>query len=1033
MDKVYWKGLEELHNEPEFLRRKNNEFEEHLPIHEVVGKKSASDSQTSRRDFLKFVGFGLGAATIAACEAPVRKTIPYLVKPEEIVPGVPNFYASTFADGHDYCSILVKTREGRPIKIEGNDLSSVTKGKASARVQASVLGLYDSARASRPTANGQPSTWSVIDTDIKSKLSEISSRGGQIRIVSSTIISPSTKAAIAEFTAKFPTTKHIVYDAISHYGITSANLASFGESILPSYHFENAEVIVGLGCDFLSNWILPTQHALQYAQTRKINKTKKSMSRHFQFEGNLTLTGSNADVRVRVKPREMGSTLISLYNQIASKAGQPTLSGAKSSVEDKVKAAANELWAARGKSLVVSGSNDTNEQILVNGINSMLSSYGNTIDLMRHCNLKQGNDAAFVEFATELAAGKISGVIVYNCNPVFTAPDGKTFSDGLKKAELSISLNDRVDETTLMCKYLCPDSHFLESWNDAEPFSNMFSLTQPVIQKLYDTRQAQESLLTWCAAPVTNFHDYIVATWQQNLYGATSGWSMEAFWGKSLQDGVYEIPAVAHEHGAFAGNVNDAAAKIADEKASGEIDIIVYEKTGMGNGSQANNPWLQELPDPISKVCWDNYVCVGPKMAEAKGLRQGNVVELKANGKSEKFPVLIQPGMAENTVAIAMGYGRTASGRASNDVGKNAYPFVRIANGSMAYYTTGAITKTIDDDYTLVTTQTHHTMMGREIVKESDLKSWQKNAKAGNPDLLVNTPDGPQKPIDIDLWATKDQPGHPKPNHHWQMGIDLNSCIGCGACVVACQAENNVAVVGKTEIGNAREMHWIRIDRYYSSNMTKAKAEKEGTGVVQMYGDMEIPTDDNPQVLFQPVMCQHCNHAPCETVCPVAATTHSSEGLNMMAYNRCIGTRYCANNCPYKVRRFNWFNYTENEKFPYTMYDATSRMVLNPDVSVRSRGVMEKCTMCVQRIQDGKLQSKKESRRPADGEIKTACMQTCPTDAITFGDGNNNQSKVTGMFAEERSYWLLEELNVQPSVFYQTKIWNREETAGAAE
>jgi molybdopterin-containing oxidoreductase family iron-sulfur binding subunit len=448
----------------------------------------------------------------------------------------------------------------------------------------------------------------------------------------------------------------------------------------------------------------------------------------------------------------------------------------------------------------------------------------------------------------------------------------------------------------------------------------------------------------------------------------------------------------------------------------------------MGNGTNANNPWLQELPDPISKVCWDNYFAVLPAYADKMGFKAGNVIEVKVGNTSIKGPVMLQPAMADETIAVAVGYGRTKVGAAGNKVVFNAYPFASFSEGVLKYYATGAtVSKTVDEDYPLAATQTHHTMMGREIVKETTLSAWLKDPKAGNPDEMISTPYGEKKAEDVDLWATPKNPGFDKPNHFWGLGIDLNACIGCGSCVVSCNAENNVPVVGKDEVMRSREMHWIRIDRYYSSDVTKENAEAKGLGKIDMYGQMEKPAADNPEVFFQPVMCQHCNNAPCETVCPVVATTHSSEGMNMMAYNRCVGTRYCANNCPYKVRRFNWFNYTDNEKFPFTMKDDLGKMVLNPDVVVRSRGVMEKCSMCIQRVQYGKLDAKKEGRRPIDGEIKTACAQSCPTNAIVFGDYNDPASEVNKLVNDKRSYHLLAEIKVKPSVFYQTKVRNREE------
>ena len=502
--------------------------------------------------------------------------------------------------------------------------------------------------------------------------------------------------------------------------------------------------------------------------------------------------------------------------------------------------------------------------------------------------------------------------------------------------------------------------------------------------------------------------------------------SFDAFWNQALRDGIFEASFVIGGATSFSGNVA-AAANLLAKPASG-IEIAVYEKAGLGNGAGGNNPWLHELPDPITKVCWDNYFAVLPSYAEKMGWRQGTVIEVKVGNASVKGPVLLQPAMADETIAVALGYGRTNCGKAGNNVGFNAYPLVSMTGGVLNYYATGvAVNKTVEDDYTFALTQTHHTMMGRDIVKETSLAAWLKDPKAGNPPELIASPEGPKTPEELDLWKTKDEPGFDRINHAWGLGIDLNSCIGCGACVIACNAENNVPVVGKDEIGRAREMHWIRIDRYYTSDTTKENAEEKGLGKLDMYGEMEKPASDNPQIMFQPVMCQHCNHAPCETVCPVAATTHSSDGLNMMAYNRCVGTRYCANNCPYKVRRYNWFKYSDNDQFPYNMNDSLGKMVLNPDVTVRSRGVMEKCSMCIQRIQYGRLDAKKEGRRPKDGEIKTACAQGCPTNAIVFGDFNDPNSQISELFKDERSYHLLASVGARPSVFYQTKVWNRTE------
>ena len=1024
MEKKYWKGVEELRNDAEFVRLKNNEFFEHIPVDEVIGRKAESAEATPRRDFLKFLGFGMAAATLAACEAPVKKALPYVVKPEEITPGIPNYYASTFSDGHDYASILVKTREGRPIKIDGNEMSSISKGATHARVQASVLGLYDNNRLRGPKAAGKDTDWATADKEIKAKLEAAVAKNGKIRILTATVVSPSTKALFAEFAAKYPGTEVVTYDAVSFSGTLKANEQSFGKAALPTYRFDNADVIVSVGADFLSNWINPTEHARQYAANRKLFG-KKTMSRHYQFEATLSVTGSNADHRYKVKPGQYGSVVAALYNKVASLAGATSISAGNTGVDDGISKAARDLWNSKGRSVVVCGSNDPAVQVLINGINTLLGNYGSTVNIDMHSNLRQGSDEKMAALVAEMASGEVDVLFMYNVNPSYTYPDAAAFKAALKKVGTSVSFAGTEDESASEANYICPDHHYLESWNDAEPVKGMFSLGQPVIRPLFKTRQMQDSLIQWAGLPYQDYLTFIQGNWNKNMYGMQTGISSyDAFWTKSLQEGVFETAPAAGTT-VFAGDVAAAASSIVKSKTDG-LELVIYEKTGIGNGNQANNPWLQELPDPVSKICWDNYFAMSPAFAKAQGFVQGNVIEVKAGNKTVKGPVYLQPGVADQTIAVAIGYGRTKAGKAADNVGLNAYELASMVNGTIHYYNTGiTINKTVDDDYVLAATQTHHTMMGRAIVKETNLDKWLKDPKSGNPDVMLETYKGKKKATEMDLWATEKNPGHDKPNHFWGMSIDLNSCIGCGSCVVACQVENNVPVVGKDEINRSREMHWIRIDRYYTSDTTKESAEKDGMGKIDMLSNMEHASE-NPEVVFQPMLCQHCNHAPCETVCPVAATTHSSEGLNMMAYNRCVGTRYCANNCPYKVRRYNWFKYSDNTQFDFNMNDDLGKMVLNPDVVVRSRGVMEKCSMCVQRIQYGKLEAKKAGRRPKDGEINTACAQSCPTNAITFGDYNDPASRLSSEAKDARAYHVLEELNVQPSIYYQTKVRNKD-------
>jgi molybdopterin-containing oxidoreductase family iron-sulfur binding subunit len=1004
-EKKYWKGIEELRNDAEFVRLKNNEFFEHLPVDEKIGRKADANDVTPRRDFLKFMGFSVAAATLAACEAPVVKSIPYIIKPEEIYPGIANYYASSFWDGYDYCPVVVKTREGRPIKIEGNEKSSITGGGTSARVQASVLSLYDTARLKNPLASGAPASWDNVDMAITKKLDEIAAKNGKIRILSSTIISPSTKKIIEEFTKKYPNTLQVTYDSISCSGMIRANKESFGIAAVPSYRFDNADVIVSFGADFLANWISPIEFAKQYAVGRKLDSGKKKMSKHIQFEANLSVSGSNADKRYMMKPSQAGITVGNLYNEIAKLTGGTSISipdagELKAAIADTAK----QLVAAKGKALVIAKSNVSAVQNIVNGINMMLGSYGSTINLAEPCMTRQGNDDEIKNLWKELIDGEVSALLIYNCNPSYTLPDADKFTNALKKVELSISFSGYNDETASNCHFVCPDNHYLESWGDAEARKGYLSFAQPTISPLFGTRQFAETILKWTGA-ANNYHEYL-KTFGEN----GNGWELK------LKEGVHEVPAQNSEIKFMPEALMDAANTVASIKSSGGLELLLYEKTGIGNGNQANNPWLQELPDPVSKVTWDNYLCVAQKDASEKGWNNNNVVSLKANGVTMDVPVYIQPGQTPGTVALALGYGRKNCGKVADGVGVNAFAFTRITSDGIMYWSNCEVTKSTKDDHMLAATQLHHTMMGREIVKETTLEDYIKQPNSGNHSELIAVHDGKEKkklaPERVNLWDSFETP-----NHRWGMSIDLNSCIGCGACVVACTAENNVPVVGKDEIARSREMHWIRIDRYYTSDA------KEG----DLRG-MEQPSD-NPQVVFQPVMCQHCNHAPCETVCPVVATSHSSEGLNQMAYNRCIGTRYCANNCPYKVRRFNWFEYTTNAKFTDVNPSQTElgRMVLNPDVVVRARGVMEKCSMCIHRIQETKLNAKKESRKIKDGEIRTACSQACPTHAITFGDYNNAESAINKLWKpEERAYHLLEELDVQPNVFYQTKVRNAE-------
>jgi MoCo/4Fe-4S cofactor protein with predicted Tat translocation signal len=1085
-----WVGSAQLENGTAFEELSKQEFFE-LPIAEqLADQNKMEDLSANRRDFLKYLGFGLGAATIASsCDIPLKKAIPYVTKPDEIVPGVATYYASSFVDGGDYCAILVKTREGRPIKVEGNTLSSITKGGTNARAQASVLSLYDTNRIDgpyrisggkldRPQGKfGKGPSLAEIDKEIGGKLKPSS----RIALVTPTIMSPMTKQAIADFTAKFAQTTVYTYDAISSAAILDANQKAFGQAVIPSYMFDKAEVIVSFEADFLGTWISPVEFAGQYVKNRVIKDTKKAkMSRHIQVESHMSLTGSNADNRILVKPSEQGAAIVALYNEVAALTGGSKVSGPALDAEKaaKIKGAAKDLAAAKGKALVVSASNNTAEQVLINGINAMLDSYGNTITFANHSNQRQGMEREVIRTLTgKMNAGQVDAVIFFNgVNPAWDLPNADAFASALGKVKTKISLTALPNETMLLCDYVVPTNHFLESWGDVEPKKGHYSIIQPTIAPLFDTRQTEETLLTWADSDKLNkasehpMYDFLQSVWQTQVFPQQSRFAtFQSFWDSTLHDGVFENPVASFTEFGWGADAAAEAKKVR-KPASGGMEISFFETVNMGDGRFANNPWLQELPDPVSRTSWGNYLAIPVKyeggirfkalndLNEREIYGTADFVEVSAKGKTEKVTAVRQFGQMWDTISLAIGYGRNYTGnqgRAIGDkIGVNVYPMMSVdSDGNVQYYATDAkVSESVGKEKDFACVQYHHGMglsakeNGKTITDPSSGEPLNIDEKAsmtlgagyqggivnrsiiykGNISELGEMTEHiaekraeAQKLNQQTLYPfDKYTANNYSQAHWWAMHVDLNACIGCGACQIACTAENNVPVVGKYEVSRHHEMTWLRIDRYF-------------------FGDYETPN-----VVYQPMMCQHCDNAPCENVCPVAATNHSSEGLNQMTYNRCIGTRYCANNCPYKVRRFNWLDYTTadmfpinenrlaNEELPFTA-DNLMRMVLNPDVTVRSRGVIEKCSFCVQRIQEGKLTAKREGRKLKDNDVKTACQTACPTGAIVFGDRNDKSSALGQRWESPLNYLALEEINVQSSVMYSAKVVNRNESLDA--
>ncbi len=973
----YWRSLDELNDPVAF---KKSEIRLEVDAKRAVAQKAAG---SSRRDFLKTFGFSVAAAAVvASCKRPVDKAIPYLVKPEEVTPGVANYYASSYFEGNEYCSVLVKVRDGRPIKIEGNDLSSVSQRGTSARVQASVLNLYDDARFKTPLKRGEATTWEEVDDYIGKKLAQLNQDNKKVVLLTSSIISPSTKKVIQQFQERYPVVEWLPYDAVSAAGILKANELSFGAAFIPDYRFEKAKVIVGFGADFLGTWLSSVEYIKGYSAGRRVLEKGDVMNRHYQFETGMTVTGSNADVRFPVKPSEEKTILTALYYQLLQAKGSMTVMAPASPVD--INGLAEDLLANEGHSLVVSGSNDVHTQLIVNAINQLLGNYGNTVLTGRTLNTHQGIDADFETFISELKNKTVAGVLCWGVNPVYNHPKGSELKDLIAGAELSLSFSDRKDETTAACHWVCPEPHYLESWNDAEPKSGMFSLAQPTISKLFDSRQVQESLLKWAGEETPNYYEFVKKHWSEELSKLQdTNTDARIFWNDTLQKGVFEPGNASPELTYSEAGLGEA---LSAPSESNGWEVVLYESVGLKDGSSGNNPWLQELPDPVAKISWDNFAAVPVKWAEENGLQNESVITI--NGV--ELPVFIQPGQAAGTISVALGYGREVAGKVGDGVGTNMYPFVSVENGARKFWVAGADVQTTAKTFELALSQTHHSMEGRPIVRETNFSDWQIDPRSGN-ELKEE-----HEKHDVSLYPAPEFKGH-----HWGMAVDLSSCIGCSNCAISCQAENNVQVIGKEEVRNRRIMHWIRIDRYFSNN------------------------PENPEVYHQPVMCQHCDNAPCENVCPVSATPHSDEGLNQMAYNRCVGTKYCVNNCPYKVRRFNWFEYVKNDAFDFNSNSELGRMVLNPDVTVRSRGVVEKCSFCVQRIQEKKTAARVAGRKVEDGEIQPACVQSCPADALVFGDLNDPNSKISKYFKNERNYHLLEELHTLPSVGYLTKVRNK--------
>ncbi len=1001
-DKTYWKTLEE--KAAGGGSGSADEFPEPLEI--------GSTTSFDRRSFLKAAGFTLGAVTLAGCrEGVVEKAIPYLVTPETIVPGRPYWMASTCGGCEAGCGVLVKCRDGRPIKLEGNPDHPVSRGGLCAVGQASLLELYDSKRLRVPLQAGKQSTWNDVDGAILRALDEARGRGGRVRFLTTSDSGPSARGAISRFLAGFADGRVVRYDPLSCSAILDAHAPTHGARVLPRYRFDEADAVVAIDADFLGTWISPVEFTAGYTSRRRLDETKREMSWHAQFEPGMTITGGKADLRVAVRPADVRALLERLAQRVGVSGVVPSRE-LPAPVAAKVDAAAARLGSAGSRALVVCGAGDVASQRLVNRINQHLGAYGTTLDLSRASLQKQGSDGDLARLVAEIVNGEVDALFVAGVNPVYDLPGSAGLAAAIEKIPLVVSFATIADETSARARFVCPDHHFLEAWRDHEPVTGVVAVGQPAIAPLGATRAMIESLAVW-SGTARPAYEILRETWASDVAArAGSTDSADKLWNKTLSTGFLELAPAATT--AAWNDAEWSSGMEAAAPATEGLTLVLYPTVGMLDGRHANNPWLHEMPDPVTKVTWDNYASFSPVTAARLGVEEGRVVTIAAGGVSASLPAHVQPGQHDDVVAIAMGYGRTGTERFSltgpqwifrrrlqkdsEPVGARVADFATLEGGVLTLSRAGVSVTPTAALHPLAATQQHHSLFvpehlnpkpgeKRPIVQETTLGAWQHDPHAGEPK---------EHHFDADLWKPHEYTGH-----RWGMAIDLSACTGCSGCVISCQAENNVPVVGKDEVLRQREMHWLRIDRYYAE------------------------TEDGVDMVQQPMMCVHCENASCESVCPVVATVHSEEGLNQQVYNRCVGTRYCANNCAFKVRRFNWFDYPHEDRL--------QNMVLNPDVTVRSRGVMEKCSMCVQRIEYAKLEAKRRGVPLADGDAKTACEQSCPARAIVFGDINDPESQVSKAQRDPRYYVVLGELNLRPSVGYQRLVRNREEAVARHE
>ncbi len=981
----YWRSLYDSTDATTETEQLDNEFPH---------GREVDPNSVSRREFLRLMGASMAlAGATTGCRRPVRKIVPYVKQPEEIIPGIPLNYATTMTVGDEAFGLLVESHEGRPTKIEGNPQHPSSLGKAGTIHQASILGLYDPDRSKNITQNKSAKSWTeLLDFWAGKRADHLANKGEELAILSESFVSPSLSRLKNEFKKNFPNATWATYEPVSNENIYKGVAGATGESLRPDYRFNKADVVLSLDSDFLLTESDSVINAGRFAQARRVEGRKDTMNRLYVAESAFSTTGAMADHRVPVHSAEIGALVGQLSRALAVRGVKvpdvKSLTSLTSApVDDKwISTLAGDLVAARGRSLIVAGRKQPGAvHALVFALNSALGNVGRTVTYTEPKDAEFPNRESLSGLVARMNVGAVSTLIILGGDPVYNAPADSNFETALSSVPLTMHLSSRVNETSKKVDWHIPQAHFLESWSDARSTDGTVSIVQPLIAPLFKAYTALELISLITTGKNQPGYEIVRSTWSE-LLGPLD---YEKKWRRVLHDGLLKNSALPQRKPKL--NIVSLARYLENTPplsgSRGGVEIVFLTSPTVYDGRYANVGWLQELPDPITKLVWDNVATISPATARKLGVdikRYGKLgvkkyetVKLTINGNTLELPVFVVAGQADDSVSVYLGYGQESIGKIGNGVGGNVYPLRTLANPD---FDSGLAIEKTGNTFPLSLTQDYHRMEGRPLIREATLEEYRETGKLEPPLVKADL-----KP----LWKERKYESSPQ----WGMAIDLNVCTGCNACTIACQSENNIPVVGKKDAGYGREMHWIRLDRYF-------------------FGD-----EANPQIAYQPVPCMHCENAPCEQVCPVQATNHDKEGLNVMVYNRCIGTRYCSNNCNYKVRRFNFFNYTKDTP-------EIQKMGNNPDVTIRFRGVMEKCTYCTQRINQAKIKSKVNGTPLKDGDIKTACQQTCPVDAIVFGDISDEKSAVTEVKNQDRDYVLLGEWHTKPRTSYQGKLRN---------